>query len=160
MKQLTLLVFLFLISFLCKSQDISFKKLRPCTFGIEIPVNMQIKKMYEDSSPEYCDYEVVLKDGYTIMELHSLINTRFEFGTIKELYNEAVKTSNLNITYKMSASNYFVISGVNNENGNIVYWKRVLGQQFVSDLRIEYNQSKKSAIEKYIGRISKSFISD
>jgi hypothetical protein len=74
---------------------------------------MKMKKMYSDSNPDYCDYEVVLKDGYTIMELHSLINSRFQQSTIEALYNEAIKTSNLNITYKMVTSNYFIISGIN-----------------------------------------------
>jgi len=77
-----------------------------------------------------------------------------------ELYNIALESSDLNITYKIVASDYFVISGLKKENGNIVYWKRVLGINFVSDLHIEYNQAKKSAIEKHIGRISKSFTSD
>ena len=60
----------------------------------------------------------------------------------------------------MVSSDYFVISGINNENGNIVYWKRVLGRSYVSDLHIEYNQTRKSTIENHIARISKSFTSD
>ena len=159
MKRTSLWAIIFLFPLFSKSQNIAFKKLNPCTFSIEIPIDMKMKKMYSDSNPDYCDYEVVLKDGYTIMELHSLINTRFQQSTIEALYNEAIKTSNLNITYKMVNSNYFIISGINKENGKIVYWKRILGQQFVSDLHIEYNQNKKLGIEKYIGRISKSFTS-
>ena len=160
MKQFKFLVITFLFPFLGSTQNSPFKRVAPCTFGIELPVEMKIKKMYEDASSDYCDYEVKLKDGYKIMELHSLINSRFEHNTINELYNIALESSDLNITYKIVASDYFVISGLKKENGNIVYWKRVLGINFVSDLHIEYNQAKKSAIEKHIGRISKSFTSD
>lgn len=160
MKRYTFLVLICLIPFLGSSQIIPFKRVQPCSFALDLPVDMRIKKMYEDSSPDYCDYEVKLKDGYTIMELHSLRNSRFEQNTIKGLYDAAVKSSELKITYKMIATNFFIISGINNENGNIVYWKRVLGKNFVSDLHIEYNQTRKAAIEKHIGRISKSFTSN
>ena len=149
-----------LISILSNAQNSPFKRVKPCTFGVDLPVEMKINKMYNDYSPDFCDYEVKLNDGNVIIELHSLLNSRSEFNTITELYYKALKSSKLRITYKMVASDYFVISGINNENGNIVYWKRVLGQSFVSDLNIEYNQSRKSAIEKYIARISKSFTSD
>lgn len=160
MKQFTLTAIICLIPFFGNSQIIPFKRVNPCSFALDLPVGMKIKKMYEDSRPDYCDYEVKLKDGYVVMELHSLNKSRFEENAIKGLYNEALKNSDLNITYKMLASNFFIISGINKANGNIVYFKRVLGQNFVSDLQIEYNQTKKAAIEKYIGRISKSFTSN
>ena len=160
MKQFTAIAILFLIPFLGTSQNTTWKKLTPCSFSLEIPVDMKITKMYEDSSPDYCDYEVLLKDGYSIMELHSLLNTRFDESTIDGFYQAALEGSKLKITYKMLGSNFFVISGFNQENGNVVYWKRVLGENFVSDLHIEYNESRKSVIEKYIARISKSFTSN
>lgn len=161
MKRYTLLVLICLIPFLGSAQQLTpFKRVQPCSFAVDLPVDMKIKKMYEDYSPDYCDYEVKLRDGYVAMELHSLLKSRFEQSTIRGLYNEALRSSDLNITYKMLAANFFIISGINNQNGNIVYWKRALGQNFVSDLHIEYNQARKAAIEKYIGRISKSFTSN
>jgi hypothetical protein len=159
MKRFSVLAIIFLMSTLGQSQNTDFKRVEPCSFGVDIPVEMSIKKMYDESSPDYCDYEVKLKNGYLIMELHSLVKSRFSYNTISELYNAAVKASQLNITYKTLGSSYFIISGFNKENGNIVYWKRVLGAKFVSDLRIEYNQSRKYEIEKHIGRISGSFTS-
>lgn len=158
-RQLTILLIIFLIPSLGKTQNILFKKVKLCTFSIEIPIDMKIKKM-NDSSPDYCDYEVSLKDGYTIMELHSLISSRFLVNTIRGLYDGALDGSDLEITYNMIGSDFFVISGINKENGNIVYWKRILAAEFVKDLHIEYNQSRKPDIEKYISRISKSFTSN
>ena len=84
----------------------------------------------------------------------------FNYDKIEDFYHEALESSKLNIQYKMMGTDYFVISGINEDNGNIIYWKRVLGENFVSDLHIEYNQSRKQTIEKYIGRISKSFKSE
>ena len=160
MKQFLTALMIFAIPFFGITQEVAFKKITPCSFSIEIPVDMKITKMYDDSSPDYCDYEVLLKDGYSIMELHSLLNTRFDESTIDGFYQAALEGSKLKITYKMLGSNFFVISGFNQENGNVVYWKRVLGENFVSDLHIEYNESRKSVIEKYIARISKSFTSN
>ena len=160
MKQFLTALMIFAIPFFGITQEVAFKKITPCSFSIEIPVDMKINKMFDDTSLDYCDYEVLLKDGYSIMELHSLLNTRFDESTIDGFYQAALEGSKLKITYKMLGSNFFVISGFNQENGNVVYWKRVLGENFVSDLHIEYNESRKSVIEKYIARISKSFTSN
>ena len=118
---------------------------------------MKLQKMYTDPG---CDYEVKLKDGAIVMELHSLSSGRFEYNTISELYNAAIHSSKLKITYKSLHTNYFVISGIDKANGNVVYWKRVLGRNFISDMHIEYNKNKSAAVEPFIGRISKSFTSD
>lgn len=160
MKQFAIIALLFLSPLLVQSQNMTFKKAHPCSFSIELPADMKLKKMEEESNLDYCDYEVLLKDGSSVMQLHSLVNSRFEYDTIEGFYDAAVQSSELTITYKTVAANYFVISGVNNKNKNIVYWKRVLGPHFVSDLHIEYSPSKKSVIEKHIRRISKSFTSD
>ncbi len=159
MKLFLTITTLMVFSFIGNSQSTTFKKHSPGQFSIELPVDMKLSKMYDQSSPDYSDFEVKLKDGYVIMELHSLINSRFEYSTIKELYDAALNSSKLDITYKMTASNYFVISGFNKENGNIVYWKRVLGENFVSDMHIEYSKSRKNDIEQHIGKIAKSFTS-
>jgi hypothetical protein len=126
-------------------------------FEIELPIEMQVSKMYSDVSTDYCDYNVRTKNGIDIMELHSLLKSRFTFSTIREAYREALSSTNLNITYKMQSGDFFVISGYNPNNGNVVYWKRIVGNRFVSDMRIEYSQSRRSLIESNIGRIAKSF---
>lgn len=126
-------------------------------FEIELPIDMKMSKMFNEVSADYCDYQVKTQDGYPIMELHALLNSRFEFGTIKEAYKAALATSKLNITYQVQIGNFFIISGYNPTNGNIVYWKRAMGRLYVSDMHIEYNRSRKDLIEKNIARIAKSF---
>jgi hypothetical protein len=164
MKKLLLIIILTLIINFSYSQNTYFKKIEPCSFVIELPSDMKITNMYEDHSPDYCDFEVKLEDGYSIMELHSMNNMRFiipdskqGYSIIKELYIAALNASKLKITYKLLAKDFFVISGINTENGNIVYWKRSLGNSFISDMHIEYKQTRKKDIEPFIGRISKSF---
>lgn len=157
MKILVLITSLTLTSLIGWGQTNKFKGYQSAMFEIELPVDMRVSKMYSDVSSDYCDYSVRTSGGYTIMELHSLLKSRFLFSTIGEAYREAISSSNLNITYKMQSGNFFVISGYNPENGNIVYWKRILGNRFVSDMRIEYSQSRRDLIDTNIGRIAKSF---
>lgn len=160
MKHFTIFTALLFCFFTGNSQNISFKHHAPCTFSIDLPVVMKLKEMYTDPSPDFCDYKVKLNDGYTLIELHPSINSRFEHNTIQDFYSAALNSSTLNITYKMKTKNFFVISGFNKKNGNIVYWKRALGENFVSDMHIEYNKSRKAYIEPFIGKISKSFVSE
>lgn len=160
MKPLKLLSILFFIPFLGNAQNTNFKRVKPCSFGIDLPVEMRLTKMYQESSPDYCDYEVRLQDGSSVIELHSLLNSRFTLSNIREAYYSALKSSELDITYQFLGRDFFIISGMNPNNGKTVYWKRVWGSKFVSDLNIEYSPSKRGAIEKHIARISKSFTSD
>lgn len=156
--RLILLVFVFNL-FNVFGQNTAYLIYEPCSFKVELPSQMKMSKMYEDENPDYCDYEVKLNDDFVIMELHSLVKSQFEYNTIEELYNAAVNASELNITYKTVSNNFFVISGFNLENGNIVYWKRALGENYISDLYIEYNTERKKEIEPFLGKISKSFSS-
>ncbi len=161
MRSIIIPFILFSISFLGFSQTTKFKKHNPCSFVIELPSDMKLSKMYDDDvSADYCDYEVRAADGLIIMELHSLLTSRFGFGTIKEAYEAALSGSKLNITYKMQSANFFVISGIDPENGKIVYWKRVMGEQFISDMYIKYDRSRRALIESNIGKIAKSFRSN
>jgi hypothetical protein len=115
--------------------------------------------MDEDSSVDYCDYEVRTKSDILI-ELHSMVKQRMETDDLNDLYKEAIAHIDLDISYKTMVKDFFVISGIDNRTNRIVYWKRVVGEQFVSDLRIEYDKSNKSVIERYIGKISGSFRCD
>ena len=157
MKILVLIISLTLTSVIGWAQANQFKGYQSAMFEIELPIDMRVSKMYSDVSTDYCDYNVRTKSGIDIMELHSLLKSRFTFSTIGEAYREALSSTNLNITYKMQSGDFFVISGYNPNNGNIVYWKRIVGNRFVSDMRIEYSQSRRSLIESNIGRIAKSF---
>lgn len=139
--------------------EVSYKSHSPCTFSVSLPSSFKLQAMYDDKSPDYCDYSVKTKDGFEIIQLHSLLSSRFEFSSIKELYEAAIKKSELDISYKTQKGNWFVISGTKKENGNTVYWKRVSGNNFISDLHVEYPKSRESEIAPYIATISNSFTS-
>lgn len=104
---------------------------------------MKLKNMYDEPTPDSKNFEVITGDAEVIIELHSLISSRFGCDGISDCYNAAINGTKLNITYKTMSGNYFVISGFNKDNGNIVYWKRAVGEWYVSDLHIEYNPLKK-----------------
>jgi hypothetical protein len=157
MKHFSLLLILLFCSTIINAQDLPFKKYKPCSFSIDLPEEMSLSKVSEDSSPDFCDYEVKLQDGYVIMKLNSLIKSRFEFNSIEDLYTLALSSSDLDIKYTLLCSNCFIISGFNKNNENIFYWKRCLGENFISDMTIEYNKGRKKEIEKFIDEISKSF---
>lgn len=140
--------------------EVGFTSHTPCSFSVSLPLHFNLQPMEEEDNLDYCDYTVKTKDGFEIIELHSLISSRFDMSSIKELYQAAINESKLDISYKIQKGNWFVISGTNKENGNIVYWKRVSGNHFISDLHIEYPKSRESEIAPYISPISNSFTSE
>ncbi len=95
--------------------------------------------------------------SYLKLLVITLLSSRFTLSTIDEFDEAGLQNPNCSVSHKFKGDNYFVISGLRQANGNVFYWKRVLGEQFISDLFIEYNEKRKADIEKYIGRISKSF---
>lgn len=132
---------------------------RPCMFSVRLPADFIIRPMHSDKSPDYCDYAVKNRSGVQLIELHSMDKYRFDSIDIRDLYRAALQNSSYDITYKVQKGNWFVISGYNKQNGKIFYWKRVVGENFISDLDIEYAKSAKSMIEPHIGTIAKSFTS-
>ena len=144
---------------LCFGQSELYENYNRCNCSIDIPTEMTLN-VYE-STFDYCDAEIILKNGQRVIELHSLNISKFEFDNIEDLFNAAVikhsKNPNFKLTYKMKKINYFVISGVDNKSGNIIYWKRVVGDNFISDLRFDYPFSLKKEVEPFIGKIAKSF---
>ena len=119
-------------------------------------------KRYEigEKSLDYCNYEITLPDGYKMLTVDVLLNTRFDADNIKDLYEAALKSKTLYISYKLQKDNWFVISGIDRKTKNIVYWKRVFGEMYVGDLRFEYSKSKEAEIAPYIGMVAKSFTCD
>jgi hypothetical protein len=149
------------------NSNVTFKTHTPCSFSIKLPSTFKFVSQDSETSLDYCNYEVRLKDGSIILEVNSLLKTRFtgyeDFkdgeSEIKYLYRKALNNSELEITYKIQKDNWFVISGINKSNGKLKYWKRVLGSNFISDLTLEYNKSNSINIEPYLGKISSSFLS-
>jgi len=155
MTTIRIFALLVLLPSIVRSQQSGYKKYAPCFFSIMIPTHMKLKKTGEGWG--YCDAEVFLSNGRKIFDIHSLSRGRFEYNTIDEFYRKAVNASELDITYKMKSSDFFVISGYNPKNGRVVYWKRAMGSEHISDLWIEYEAYRRSEIKTYLSTISKSF---
>jgi hypothetical protein len=158
MKNTLLLLLLFSVQYSFAQQQ-AYITYKPCAFSVSLPATMKPVKMYEDKSLDYCDYEVNTKSGIMI-ELHAISRQRSETDELKEMYRSALQHIDMVVSYKTIVADFFVISGTDNRTGRIVYWKRVVGNQFISDLRIEYDKNNKSAIEHHLGKISKSFRCD
>jgi len=94
-----------------------------------------------------------------IIQFSSINKYRTNHSTIDEFYDAALKASKNKITYKVKKETFFILSGIDDKK-NIYYWKRSLGENFLSDLYIEYPPSKKKLIEPYLAIISNSFVSD
>jgi hypothetical protein len=140
-------------------QTIKFEDQSTDKYTVSLPNSWKIEAMNEESL-DYCNYEARLPDGTKILELNALLNTRFDTDNIQDLYNASLSKTELKVTYKLQKDNWFVISGVDKVTKNIVYCKRVLGEQFVSDLRFDYPKSKEAEVGPSIGRIAKSFDSE
>ncbi|MFM7710176.1 MAG: hypothetical protein ACKO5C_04610 [Ferruginibacter sp.] len=121
---------------------------------------MKLSSMYSDRGSDYCDYKVRTQAKNVSIELHALNKSRFTDDSLEELYDAALQSSEINITYKKKGADYFVISGFERSTGYIVYWKRSVGSSFIGDLYIIYPKTSKSAIEPYLTRMSRSFSAD
>jgi hypothetical protein len=136
----------------------AYRSFSPCSFYIELPSSVNAQNLNSYNSDDYCDYMVKLKDGYKFMEIHSLLKSRFSNTSVLALYNSALRSTDLDITYQVKGADFFVLSGYNSK-GNIVYWRRSIGQDYISDMRIEYSKGRRASIDPIITRMSKSFYS-
>jgi hypothetical protein len=146
------------------SQEISFQKHLLCRFSIDLPIDWRISQSKEGLSSGNCSYQVSLKNGYILMNLESkpiasLKCSDLRDCTVEALFQKALRESTLSVTYKFLGKGFFVISGFNKRNGNIVYWKRVFGDGFVSDMHLEYRDERRVAVDPHMNRISRSFVS-
>jgi len=160
MNRLLLLFFttLLLYSQTLFSQSTTFKNYHPCSFSISLPTNYFFKNMNEETSADYCDYEVKFKENGVSLQVHALLSSRFETTNINELFESAKSASEMAITYQFKSDHFYVLSW--NKDDKIIYRKRYVGNNYIADLEIEYLASQKNVIEKYIGKISSSFKCD
>ena len=135
----------------------SFIDYRRCSFKVSLPQSYLFKIDEEDNNLDMCTATVSTSDGLQIIDIRSMNNARFETRNIKDSPKPKIPT--LEVTHNTQKNNWFVISGYNNE-GMIVYWKRVSGDNFISDLYMEYPQHRSSEINSKIGKIAGSFTSD
>jgi hypothetical protein len=137
-----------------------FKRYKPCSFSISLPKGFSIKPMEKESNFDYCDYIVKTVDRIEVMQLHSLLASRYMNSDIKTLYAIEQKMEDINIIYQLQKANWFVISGTDKKTGHLLYRKTVVGERFVSELRIDYAKDKATKIEPFIPKIAASFTSD
>ena len=137
-----------------------FKKHHPCSFYISLPKGFTIKPIEQESNFDYCDYKVKTADKVEVMQLHSLLASRYMKSDIGTLYSIELKMEDINIAYKIQKANWFVVSGTDKKTGHLLYRKTVVGERFVSELRIDYSPKQAAKIEPFIPRIAASFSSE
>lgn len=128
-------------------------------FDVDLPRSWKWYKLGEETL-DYSNYEATLPDGFKVLDINVLLNSRFNASNIQDLYEAALKSGTLEISYQTQKGNWFVISGIDKKTGNIIYWKRVYGEMYVGDLRFEYPRKKEAEIAPHIGSIAKSFTCD
>lgn len=130
----------------------------PCSFKITLPSDFQLVKMYEDDSPDYCDYEVKTDIEGLRFEIHSMLKSRFSITELNELYEEGLK----NVKFEVQGSNKFedgyYISGQKNDNH--IYYLRKIGENFISDFYLEYPKESEKYAEMLIVVLYSNFESD
>ena len=137
-----------------------FKNHHPCSFSISLPASFSIKPMEIESNFDYCDYKVNTAQKIEVMQLHSLLASRYMDSDIKTLYAIELKAEEIDIIYKLQKANWFVISGTDKKTGHLLYRKTIVGERFVSELRIDYAKDQARKIEPFIPKIAASFSSE
>lgn len=135
-------------------------KHHPCSFEVSLPESFVLKNTDEDMNLDFCDAIIMLTTGDTIGGIASINTARIDncYG-IKDCFELAIKNSPLTISYQKLSDTWFVISGTQGD-GDIVYLKRSIGENFTSELRFNYPPSMKNLIEPFLGEIVTSFASD
>lgn len=132
----------------------------PCMFGVKLPSSYRLEAPYSDNNEDQCSYVVKTSSGFQIMELNAMLKERFDYWEVKDLYARALRKNDIDVRYKAQKGNWFVISGYERSSGLIIYWKRAVGENYISDMYIKYPKSMKQEIEPHLAVISKSFTSD
>lgn len=138
--------------------DVYFKTFSGTGFSVSLPSTLHIQSRYDDQSST-CDYRATNEKGIELLQLRSLLSSRFESNDVQELYRMALAQSNMDISYQQQKANWFVLSGYDRSTGNVVYWRRSVGNRYISDLRIDYPKQYEADIYPHIATISKSFTS-
>ncbi|MCP4443530.1 MAG: hypothetical protein GY810_31900 [Aureispira sp.] len=143
-------------------QPVTYVQHHPCSFSIELPSHFGLRNINRDSSPDFCDYglDVGPKDSFCILEVHALNASRFSNNPIDDAYKKAIQNPKFNLTHNSySAGTSFLIKGTLTENGHYLCWKRILDDNFVNDLLIEYSKEQEAKIAPYLTKIIESFTS-
>jgi len=128
---------IFIFASMVSFSQTQFKKYTPCSFSISLPKGFTIKPIEKESNFDYCDYKVKTPDRIEVMQLHSLLASRYMDSDIKTLYAIEQKMEDIHIVYQVQKANWFVITGTDKKTGHLLYRKTIIGQRFVSELRID-----------------------
>ena len=128
-----------------------------CDSSITLPSSYTLINENNALNKDYCDFIVDTKDKYIDFYLSALILGRFNISSLSDAYNNAIIQCNLDISSTKKSSNHFVITGRDKITGNIIHWKRIIGDRYVSDLRIEYDSEKHLELASEVSFIVDSF---
>ena len=143
------------------SQKTVFKNHSVCGLAISLPTHFTIQPVsIEDNNLDFCDYTVASLENNLNGTVSSRNKARFEFSEIKELYDAALANSKLNIMERKQQQKWFVIRGIDPSSKNVIYWKRVVGENYISDMHLEYPQDDTDNPNPHLKKIATSFVSD
>jgi hypothetical protein len=160
LKILWSLFLILCLSSMTEPGGIAFKYHNPCSFSVELPSFMVLSEMYNDQNPDYCDYEVILLNGFKIIECHSMLASRFPNPSISDSYLFELKSHDSGLLFSELYQNSYIVASVHPENGLIIYQKRIAGRQFISDLIIIVPEPVHTRFKQHIDRILHTFSSE
>src|SRR5664279_4254625 len=88
------------ITFTNSFSQTPFKRYTPCSFSISLPKGFTITPIEKESNFDYCDYKVKTADRVEVLQLHSLLASRYIDSDIKTLYAIGQKMEDINIVYQ------------------------------------------------------------
>lgn len=138
-------------------QNSEFTTQNVCDTSITLPSSYTLVNENNTLNNDYCDFIVNTKDKYIDFYLSALIVGRFNISSLSDAYYLAMKEINLDISSSKKSSNHFVIVGRHKVTGNIIHWKRIIGNRYVSDLYIEYDSDKNFDLANEVSFIVDSF---
>jgi hypothetical protein len=138
-----------------------WKRIDGCSFSMRIPISFKTKrsKPARTQNPSDCNY-YGLVNGDKVFDIYSSSASLFDSQDIDTLYKMAVDYSKFTIRHNEQKGNWFVVSGVNPETGNNIYWKRTIGREYITDLYFDYPKEKAAEVEPFIEGIAVSVVSD
>jgi hypothetical protein len=142
------------------STTAEYTDIHECAFSIKIPADFSLRKMYEDESADYCDFDVETGNEDLKFEIHSLLKSRAETSDLKELFENSIH----NFSYKVNGhglhENGYFISAHEDKTDKEVYFLRRIGDNFISDVLIIYPKKYQEQVEMYLAVLFVSFESD
>jgi hypothetical protein len=141
-----------------KSTGPAYTEHAPCSFHVSLPETWKLEPFngVGNDGPA-CNYEALTEKGDKVLSVSSMKHAEFETNSMDSLYAMAIEYSKFPISSQSRNGNTFVLRGTNPETGNTVYWKRVVGKAFISDLYFDYPKNLEQDIAPYREKIAASF---